>query len=209
MNTSNSTVGREENDQILPDSIYMTFNAPAVNEYHRSILITNSFKLGEDPPSGILFHAVHSKDAEPGEKAFWHFERRAISNVKRAKSLALVYRIGKLIGTSNQVAAQVQAIEKILEGLKFEATPDRVERLGNNTLDGYSCIIWAEDALVALVSELVPRVFLPSLNFDSETEVITPEGILEEANLARRLAGPADGRLAVGKHVPGEFEVFN
>jgi hypothetical protein len=209
MNTSTPIFGREEDQQILPDSIYMTFNAPSLNEYHRGIFVTNSFKLGQDLPSGTLFHAVHSKGVDSFEKAFWHFEVRKVLNIKSAKSLALVYRIGQLIGTTNEVAAQVQQIGEILKSVKFEASPERMEKLGNRVLEGYSCIIWVEDALSALVSGMTPRTFLPSLNFNSQTETITADGIIAEANVARRLAGPADGRLMVGKHVPGEFEVFN
>jgi hypothetical protein len=86
----------------------MTFNAPTVNEYHRGILVTNSFNLGQDVPSGTLFHAVHSEGDEPCEKAFWHFELRKVSNIENVRTLALAWRIGQLIGTPDEVAAQVE-----------------------------------------------------------------------------------------------------
>jgi hypothetical protein len=193
---------------MLPDSIYMTFNAPTVNEYHRGIFVTTSFKP-EDAVSGTLFHAIYTKGAIQCGKESWHFEQRSVSNINTATSLTLAYRIGKLLGTPEEIAAQVRQLEKILSSVKFEAAPERMERLGNVALDGYSCIIWTEDALSALVSEMAPHTFLPSLNFNSDTETITPEGIIAEAALARRLAGPADGSLMVGKHVPGEFAVIN
>lgn len=59
---------------------------------------------------------------------------------RNAKLPALAYRIGQILGTSEEVAAQVHKLEMILRIVKFGATLERMEKLKNMAPDGYSCI---------------------------------------------------------------------
>jgi len=203
MNKQNSAVDRSHD--ILPDSIYITFNAPAVNEYHRGILITDNFRASIDPPSGTLYHAVDPEGPET-----WQLEQRQVNNIKASKSLALIYRIAQFAGTPDDIAAQTQHIETILRRVKFVGSAERISKLGSRGVtDGYSCVLWTEDALVALVENLPRSTFLSHLNFSTRKGMARADAIVAEANLARQLAGPVEAELMVGKHIPGKFEVYN
>lgn len=188
---------------LLPNGIYLLFNAPARSDgYHRGIFVTSSFKVGEDLPSGTLFHAIYAKRVFIWTKECWRLVRRSVSNIRDFKSLTLAYRIGEILGAPTEIADQFYQLEKILKRVKLEATPERMEKSFLRPWVGYSSRVWTEDALCALVNEMLPETFLLSMNLNpNRTEKIKPDVIIAEANLARHLAEV--------ECVPGKLVVFN
>jgi hypothetical protein len=211
---------------IQPNSIYISFNAPEVDEYHRGIFITNpSHCLHEGPSlglecsthcdnlqmsdgSGTLIHAIWTvckNKMGPGlpESGIWSVEKRRVCNIQQSKTLVLLFRIGELPSTPLDFS---QSLEKALEEISrwpLQTTPERMAKKGNPALGGYSCIIWLEDIFYLLCNQLDHRTFHISRgkNWDRKIERVM--------DTARDMAGPADARTMVGKHVPGEFRVVN
>jgi hypothetical protein len=174
------------NPEIKRNSIYICFNSPEVDEYHRSIFITY-------PPThdGTLFHAKYTSESG------WMCERREVKNLSKARSLVLLYRLGSLL--DGEVPETWFAIcESILTTQNMDAQTDRtddlVQRLGNSKLGGYSCVIWSVD----VVAELAKAGLVDLNGFSAEEKLMS----------ARLIAGPKDGRTMVGKD-HGPFRVVN
>jgi len=170
--------------EVHPNTIYVAFNAPQVDEYHRSIFITY-------PPKrdGTLFHAVY-KDNK------WAFEQRDVQNLERAQSLVLLHQVGSCaewLGSSTTDphchAIWFNMCMNILKDIDMSAETDRsddvVKRLGNPVLGGYSCIVWSIDAIAALAE----KGFV-------DLNGMTAEELLLEARL---IAGPKDGKSMAGQ----------
>lgn len=75
-----------------------------------------------------------------------------------------------------------------------ERDDDLVQRLGRCELAGYSCLVWSVDAVTALK--------------DAGLVELRGKGVEEVLMAARGIAGPADGRVMVGKDC-GDLRVVN
>lgn len=177
---------------ILRNSIYITFNSPAVDEYHRSILITY-----QSTRDGTLIHAVWSDETKS-----WGCERREIKNLAKARSLTLMYCLGSMpayFNTNGGIDPDLWfgEVEKVLLGVDTNPlairSDDLVTRLGNPKLGGYSCIVWSIDAVAALAEK-----GLISLRSSAERALMK----------ARLIAGPEDGKSMAGKD-HGPLRVIN
>lgn len=175
---------------ILRNSIYVTFNAPQVDEYHRSIFITHP-----STRDGTLFHAKYDDHS-----ASWACERREVGNLSKARSLVLLYRLGSMPIQEPPLDPDTwfQKCEDILKSVNMDPTAKRdddvVERLGNPVLGGYSCIVWSVDAVARLANEGLV-----------ELNGLSPEMALMKARL---IAGPEDGKAMAGKD-HGPLRVLN
>jgi len=174
------------NPEIKRNSIYVSFNAPEVDEYHRSIFITY-------PPTrdGTLFHAKYTPESG------WVCERREVKNLSKARSLVLLYHLGSLPG--GEIPETWFAIcESILTNQNMDPHADRADdlaqRLGNPQLEGYSCVIWSIDAVAGLAG----------------AGLVDLKGACAEEKLmrGRLIAGPKDARTMAGKD-HGPLRVIN
>jgi len=171
-------------DKIRRNSLYMTFNAPQVDDYHRGLFLTHpplqvlpdaSFNF-----SGTLFHASYVDST-------WSLDQRAVRDVSTSQSLVLLYRLGTLDPSIAPISAQFSRIREILEAVPLGKEARERElgpKKGNAVLGGYDCVIWTSDAVAALVREGV-------VDFGGRS---VDEVIAE----ARSLAGPADAKSMVG-----------
>ncbi|KAE9367233.1 hypothetical protein N431DRAFT_472237 [Stipitochalara longipes BDJ] len=175
-----------EVDKIRRNSLYMTFNAPQVDDYHRGLFLTHpplhtptesdtSFNF-----SGTLFHAAYAAST-------WNLDQRAVRDVSTSHSLVLLYRLGTLDPSLAPIADQFSRIREILASVPLGKEARERElgpKKGNEVLGGYDCIIWTTDAVAALAREGV-------VDFGGRS---VDEVIAE----ARSLAGPADAKSMVG-----------
>lgn len=171
-----------ELDKIQRNSLYMTFNAPQVDDYHRGLFLTHPpVPTLPDPRfSGTLFHANYVQNE-------WNVERRSVKNVSTSQSLVLLYRLGTLDSSKASIEEQFDRIREVLERVPLgkEAREKELGSIkGNEVLGGYDCVIWTYDATTALVKAGI-------IDFGERSI----EEIIAEA---RALAGPADARAAVG-----------
>ncbi|KUJ09684.1 uncharacterized protein LY89DRAFT_675850 [Mollisia scopiformis] len=200
-----STTSNAEAEKIQRNSLYLTFNAPQVDEYHRGIFLTHPpIPTIPDPRySGTLFHASYASPdpSRPSLPPKWLLEQRVVKDVSTSQSLVLLYRIGTLDSTTTSIDAQFQAIRHVLETVPLgrENREQKVGPLkegeGNSVLDGYDCVIWTRDAVAALAAAGL---------------IVLEEGKSVETVMAesRAMAGPADARTMVGVDFGG-FRVFN
>jgi len=183
-------------NSIEPESIYATFNAPAVDDYHRGILVTapkvmtKQDTLNKRGSVGTLYHAVFCMKSET-----WNLEGREVNNIEKAKSLVLLYKIGSaMIKPEWEEAPDKWSLlidnclraEVILSPDPMTRNDDLIQRLGNPDLKGYSCVAWSVDAL-----EVLKRHGLINLKEGMDAE--------QTLQYARELAGPKDGRKGVGR----------
>jgi hypothetical protein len=184
-NVSNGTKPlSSEVDKIRRNSLYMTFNAPQVDDYHRGLFLTHPpLQILPDASfnfSGTLFHAAYTD-------SHWNLDQRAVRDVSTSQSLVLLYRLGTLDPTLAPISAQFSRIRDILDAVPLGKEAREKElgpKKGNEVLGGYDCIIWTTDAVAALVREGV-------VDFGGRT---VDEVIAE----ARSLAGPPDAKTMVG-----------
>ncbi|RDW92341.1 hypothetical protein BP5796_01735 [Coleophoma crateriformis] len=161
--------------KVLPSTLYLTFNAPEVNDYHRALFISSP--SASDPPTndGTLFHSVYANKT-------WSFERREVRNLAASKKLVLMYCISTL-----PCGVGADTVERVLQGIKLE---HRGREGGNASLGGYSCVLWSFDALQALVENGL--ISLPP-----------GTGVGNILQHAREMAGPDDARTMVGQDFGG------
>jgi len=171
-----------ELDKIRRNSLYMTFNAPQVDDYHRGLFLTHPpVRTIPDPSfSGTLFHAAYVDNA-------WNLDQRAVKDVSSSQSLVLLYRIGTLDPSLAPIEEQFDKIREVLEKVPLGKEAREKElgpKKGNAVLGGYDCVIWTCDAVNALV-----KAGMVDFGGRSVDEVIAE---------ARALAGPADAKTMVG-----------
>ncbi|TVY65767.1 hypothetical protein LSUE1_G008799 [Lachnellula suecica] len=175
-------------DKILPNSLYLTFNAPAVDDYHRGLFLTYPPMLciHEPATSGTLFHATYYESK-------WVLERRPIKDVSTSTSLVLLYLVATIDPSKHRLDEQFHKINKILEAVPMGKEAREKEfgevKRGNPVLDGYDCVIWTGDAMRALSKE-----GLIDLGGRDADDIMSK---------ARALAGPEDARTMVGKDFGG------
>ncbi|TVY25653.1 hypothetical protein LHYA1_G004638 [Lachnellula hyalina] len=170
-------------NKILSNTLYLTLNAPKVDEYHRGIFLTYAPLVGSSEPttSGTLFHATYINSN-------WVLERRPVKDVSTSSSLVLLYRVATidLEQDFNKISSVLEQIplgkEKREKGLGKKTQ-------GNPKLGGYDCVIWTGDALRALSDEGL--IDLGGKDADA---------VMAEA---RALAGPEDAKAMVGKDFGG------
>lgn len=202
-----STTSNPEAAKIQRNSLYLTFNAPQVDEYHRGIFLTHPPVPTAPEPrySGTLFHASYSSPSDPNSPdeplpASWHLEQRTVKDVSTSHSLVLLYRIGTLDSTKSSIETQFQCIRRVLEAVPLgrEKREREIGPLeegeGNQVLDGYDCVIWTKDALNALAN-----AGLININGQPVDRIMAS---------SRAMAGPKDARTMVGVDFGG-FRVFN
>jgi len=173
-----------EVNKIRRNSLYMTFNAPQVDDYHRGLFLTHPpLQILPDASfnfSGTLFHASYADST-------WTLDQRAVRDVSTSQSLVLLYRLGTLDPSIAPIDEQFTRIREILEKVPLGKEAREKElgpKKGNEVLGGYDCVIWTADAVAALVREGV-------VDFEGRS---VDEVIAE----ARVLAGPADAKTMVG-----------
>ncbi|RDL38782.1 uncharacterized protein BP5553_03122 [Venustampulla echinocandica] len=179
--TSNSTrASNSEATKILPNTLYLTFNAPQVDEYHRGLFLT----YPKSTTSGILVHAIYVDSK-------WGLEKRVTKDISSAKSLVLLYRIHTFDdSTASNVDKQFCDIEQVLERVPMGSeVRENKGKKGNPALGGYDCVIWTGDAIRALAREGFVDLRGRSV-----------EQIMDES---RSLAGPQDAKTMVGKDFGG------
>ncbi|CAG8953940.1 hypothetical protein HYFRA_00010901 [Hymenoscyphus fraxineus] len=149
-----------ELQNITPNTLYLTFNAPKVDEYHRGLFLTyppspSTSRHGDAHPttSGTLFHAIWKE-----KDSAWVLEKRIIKDISTSQSLVLLYKIQSI--DPNSTANLVDLFNRI-QGVLESVPMGRAERKlaygyspkGNPVLGGYDCVIWTGDALRALGAE--------------------------------------------------------
>jgi hypothetical protein len=172
-----------ELEKIQRNSLYMTFNAPQVDDYHRGLFLTHppANTIPDPSYSGTLFHASYGDDCK------WVLEQRSVKHVSASQSLVLLYRLGTLDPNLAPIEEQFDRIREVLEKVPLGREAREKElgpKKGNKVLGGYDCVIWTCDAITALEKAGM-------LDFGGRT---VDEVIAE----ARQLAGPADARTMVG-----------
>ncbi|KAK0101293.1 hypothetical protein ONS95_006470 [Cadophora gregata] len=187
-----------ELSKIMRNSLYLTFNAPRVDDYHRGIFLTYPPAVADASQkySGTLFHASYAPPFEsPNDPPSWFLEEKPSSDVSTATTLVLLFRIGTLdpnseLGSTEEQCSQIRAV---LDNVPL-GRQNREARLGplaegrgNPVLAGYDCIIWAIDAMDALARAKI--ISMDKLDCTDGAQVMAK---------ARVLAGPADARSMVG-----------
>jgi len=174
-----------EVEDLLSNTVYLTFNQPEKNEYHRGIFITSATTGDKAHSSGTLFHAVFANN-------IWGLERRSVNSIGNSKSLVLIWRVAAVNGFFS-----MDHIEEILQRVPCRADRNtdneeegRIDRILSEYAEkgGFSCVPWTENALRALKDERV-------INVAKEIRTIVKE--------ARAQAGPEDATLMVGKDFGG------
>ncbi|TVY47487.1 hypothetical protein LOCC1_G002257 [Lachnellula occidentalis] len=170
-------------NKILSNTLYLTLNAPKVDEYHRGIFITHAPLVGSSEPttSGTLFHATYIDSS-------WTLERRSVKDVSTSSSLVLLYRVATL-DFERDFTKFNNALEQVPVGKEKREEGLGKKTQGNPKLGGYDCVIWTGDALRALSNEGL--IDLGGKDADA---------VMAEA---RALAGPEDARTMVGKDFGG------
>ncbi|CAG8972135.1 hypothetical protein HYALB_00008140 [Hymenoscyphus albidus] len=170
------------------DSIYVGYNRPGYNEFHRTIFITHPSHL-----DGTMHHAIYNKDTDS-----WSYERRDIVDLSKARRLAVLYRIASL--PSGQDSEEwFSEVDTVLASVDMDRNRvrscDTLERLQISNLGGYSCIVWLVDAVQGLVDKGL---------------VVLKDGfsVEEELMVGRLIAGPEVGTLSVAIQ-PGPLKVVD
>ncbi|CZT12242.1 uncharacterized protein RAG0_16136 [Rhynchosporium agropyri] len=193
-----------ETKKIMRNSLYLTFNAPRVDDYHRGIFLSNPPTVTDVPHrcSGSLHHATYAipTDAPPGSPRSWFPEERPVNDISTATTLVLLYRLGTLDPNSKlgSIEDQCSQIRTVLNSVPL-GRKNRESQLGplaegegNPVLDGYDCIIWTIDAMNALAKA----------NLISMADLDCNDGAHVMAK-ARERAGPVDAKSMVGKDFGG------
>jgi len=172
----------------MSNTLYLTFNAPRVDDYHRGLFLTYAplLDVSEPTTSGTLFHATYVDGT-------WILETRPIKDVSTSTSLVLLYRVATIDPRIHALEEEFAKINEVLGRVPLgkEARERQLGRTtqGNPMLGGYDCVIWTGDALRALSNE-----GLIDLG-GRDAEAVMAE--------ARALAGPEDARTMVGKDFGG------
>ncbi|KAH7395970.1 hypothetical protein BKA64DRAFT_709342 [Cadophora sp. MPI-SDFR-AT-0126] len=192
-----------ETSKIMRNSLYLTFNAPQVDDYHRGIFLTHPPAVADASHkySGTLLHASYAPPPEArNTPATWFLEERPVSDVSTSTSLVLLFKIGTLDPNSQlgSIEEQCRMIRSVLDDVPL-GRQNRESQLGplavgqgNPVLEGYDCVIWTIDAMDALARANI--ISLEKLECTDGAQVMAK---------ARALAGPADARTMVGKDFGG------
>ncbi|KAH7360180.1 hypothetical protein BKA65DRAFT_473343 [Rhexocercosporidium sp. MPI-PUGE-AT-0058] len=185
--------------KILRNSLYLTFNVPEVDDYHRGIFLTHPPAIANASHrfSGTLLHAAYARPANSpdGTPSTWFLEERPVGDVSTSTKLVLLFRIGTLDPNSElgSIEEQCSQIRSVLDAVPL-GRENRESQLGplaegegNPVLDGYDCIIWTIDAMNALARA----------NIISMAKLDCRDGAHVMAK-ARQKAGPPDARSMVG-----------
>ncbi|KAG4422607.1 hypothetical protein IFR04_004228 [Cadophora malorum] len=202
-NNSIDQTSNPEARKILRNSLYLTFNAPRVDDYHRGIFLTHPPAVADASHrySGTLLHASYAPPPDaPQSPATWFLEERPVNDVSTATTLVLLFRIGTLDPNSElgSIEEQCRHIRSVLDDVPL-GRQNRESQLGplaagqgNPVLDGYDCVIWTIDAMDALARA----------NIISFERLKCTDGAQVMAK-ARVQAGPADARTMVGQDFGG------
>jgi len=180
-----------EVEKILRNSLYLTFNAPQVDEYHRGIFLTHPPILALPDPgvSGTLFHASYT------EESGWVLDQRQVKDVTSSHTLVLLYLVATF--QQDEVDEVCERVHMVLNSVPL-GKEDRERELGpkkgNPALGGYDCVVWTVDALAAL-----DKAGLIDLGGKTADQVMAE---------ARVIAGPEDAKIMVGVDFGG-FKVIN
>ncbi|PBP24995.1 hypothetical protein BUE80_DR004134 [Diplocarpon rosae] len=185
-----------EAKKIRRNSLYLTFNAPQVDDYHRAIFLAHPPTTQDQSLqfSGTLFHAAFtSPEGLPNSPRKWVEEVRPVRDVTSSDSLVLLYRIATLDPSRGSVESQCDLIRNVLNRVPLGR--EKRERIlgplaegeGNPVLENYDCIIWTVDAMTALADAGI--ISFAHLGFENAARVMAA---------ARKIAGPADAKVAVG-----------
>ncbi|KAK6582856.1 hypothetical protein PZA11_005264 [Diplocarpon coronariae] len=181
---------------IRRNSLYLTFNAPQVDDYHRAIFLAHPPSTPDQSLqfSGTLFHAAFtSPEGLQTSPRRWVEEVRPVRDVTSSDSLVLLYRISTLDPNRGSIESQCDLIRNVLSRVPLGR--QNRERIlgplaggeGNPALENYDCIIWTTDAMTALADAGI--VSFANLGFENAARVMAA---------ARKIAGPEDARAAVG-----------
>ncbi|TVY91243.1 hypothetical protein LAWI1_G006852 [Lachnellula willkommii] len=183
MSTKGMQLCNPQVNKILSNTLYLTLNAPKVDDYHRGLFLTYAPLVGPSEPttSGTLFHATYINSS-------WALEKRSVKDVSTSSSLVLLYRVATIdlehdFNKINHILEQVPVGKEKREKALGKKTQ------GNPKLGGYDCVIWTGDALRALSNE--GMIDLGGKDADA---------VMAEA---RALAGPKDAKTMVGKDFGG------
>ncbi|KAL2074079.1 hypothetical protein VTL71DRAFT_7857 [Oculimacula yallundae] len=191
-----------ESKKIMRNTLYLTFNAPQVDDYHRGIFLSHPPKSTDAPCSGSLLHASYGipPNSPPDSPRSWFLEERPVSDISTSTTLVLLYRLGTLDPNSKlgSIEDQCNHIRCVLDTVPLGRQKREsqlgplAEGEGNPVLDGYDCIIWTIDAMNALA-----RAGIISL---ADLDCVDGGHVMAKA---RERAGPADAKSMVGKDFGG------
>ncbi|KAG4427997.1 hypothetical protein IFR05_016518 [Cadophora sp. M221] len=185
--------------KILRNSLYLTFNAPEVDDYHRGIFLTHPPAVADASHrfSGTLLHASYAAPAKApnGAPSTWFLEERPVSDVSSSTKLVLLFRIGTLDPNSElgSIEEQCNKIRSVLDDVPLGRMQREsqlgplAEGEGNPVLDGYDCVIWTIDAMNALARAKI--ISMAKLDCRDGAHVMAK---------AREKAGPPDAKSMVG-----------
>lgn len=212
---------------LLRNSIYVTFNAPQRDEYHRSIFITYPHTR-----DGTLYHAVYNEFQDLDPSWIWRLERREVCNFASARSVVLAYRLGGLsCGDREEGGASEEAGDSDAEsdgngngawGCKsegkfereareeqwFQGCEEALLRIDMNGDRDDDLVQRLGRCELAGYSCLVWSVDAVAALKDAGLVELRGKGVEEALMEARVIAGPPDGRVMVGKHC-GNLRVVN
>ncbi|CAL3972046.1 unnamed protein product [Diplocarpon coronariae] len=135
---------------IRRNSLYLTFNAPQVDDYHRAIFLAHPPSTPDQSLqfSGTLFHAAFtSPEGLQTSPRRWVEEVRPVRDVTSSDSLVLLYRISTLDPNRGSIESQCDLIRNVLSRVPLGR--QNRERIlgplaggeGNPALENYDCII--------------------------------------------------------------------
>ncbi|KAI9055068.1 hypothetical protein LZ554_000033 [Drepanopeziza brunnea f. sp. 'monogermtubi'] len=183
--------------KIMRNSMYLTFNAPRVDDYHRALFLTEPRHTSDNSlnVSGTLFHASYDRPSgtPEGTSKIWQLEQKPSRDVSAVKSLVLLYKICTLDPARGPIESQCEEIRSIVSRVPL-GRQNREAQLGplaegegNPVLDGYDCVIWTVDAIDALAQAGI--LSLSKMGFRNAGEFMAA---------ARSQAGPENARSMVG-----------
>ncbi|KAE8445997.1 hypothetical protein EG329_012636 [Mollisiaceae sp. DMI_Dod_QoI] len=225
-----STTSNPEADKIERNSLYLTFNAPQVDEYVGAVFTPTSSSLGiipvplvpylelfhrgiflTHPPlptipdprfSGTLFHASYTsvEPSDPSLPAEWVLDQRVVKDVSTSHSLVLLYRIGTLDSTHSSVEEKFQAIRRVLENVPL-GRANRERKVGPLKEGEGNQVLDGYDCVIWTRDALAALAEAGLVDLNGNSV----DTIMTKS---RALAGPEDAKTMVGVDFGG-FRVVN